>query len=70
VEYFRPTTILPIILWDEQMSSQDAFELARQKRRPSSSPLDDLAARVILQSYLDAIRDGMIPMPDLIQEQE
>jgi putative Holliday junction resolvase len=70
VEYFRTTTALPIVLWDEQMSSHDALALARQKRRPYSAPLDDLAARIILQSYLDAIRDGMIPLPDFVQEQE
>jgi putative holliday junction resolvase len=63
VEYLRPTTTLPIILWDEQMSSADAKALAIAQRRKSTDPIDDLAARVILQSYLDAVRDGMAEPP-------
>jgi putative Holliday junction resolvase len=54
---------LPIALWDEQLSSADARELARSKRRKPSDPIDDLAARVILQSYLDALRDGLAQPP-------
>lgn len=64
VEYLRPHTPLPIILWDEQLSSQEAADLARQKRRPPRAPIDDLAARVILQSYLDALRDGLAQLPE------
>ncbi len=63
VEELRPATPLPVILWDEQMSSADAKELARQKRRRWDEPIDDLAARLILQSYLDAVRDGMSVFP-------
>lgn len=61
----REATDLPIVLWDEQMSSIDAAELARQKRRKPNEPVDDLAARVILQSYLDALRDGLAPPPTI-----
>lgn len=53
----------PIIFWDEQLSSVDAVELARQRRRKVGEPIDDLAARLILQSYLDAVREGQIDMP-------
>lgn len=53
----------PVVLWDEQMSSADAQELARQKRRRWDEPIDDLAARLILQSYLDALREGMTEFP-------
>ncbi len=67
VEYLKPYTTLPIILWDEQLSSHDAAELARQKRRPIKAPIDDLAARVILQSYLDALRDGLAELPDSLR---
>lgn len=63
VENFKQTTALPIILWDEQMTSIEAHELARQKRRKPDAPVDDLAARVILQSYLDALRDGLAELP-------
>lgn len=54
---------LPIIFWDEQLSSADARELARSKGRKPRDPIDDLAARVILQTYLDAIRDGLTEPP-------
>lgn len=63
VEHYAATTTLPIIFWDEQLSSLDARELAKQKRRKPGEPIDDLAARVILQSYLDAVRDGLAEPP-------
>ncbi|HYO89480.1 MAG TPA: Holliday junction resolvase RuvX, partial [Candidatus Limnocylindrales bacterium] len=44
VEELRPATPLPVVLWDEQMTSADAQELARQKRRRWNEPIDDLAA--------------------------
>ena len=64
-ERFAETTSLPVIFWDEQLSSVDAHELARQKRRQPRDPVDDLAARLILQSYLDAVRDGLAAPPPL-----
>jgi putative Holliday junction resolvase len=62
-EELRAATPLPVVLWDEQMTSADARELARQKRRRRDEPIDDLAARLILQSYLDALRDSMAIFP-------
>jgi putative Holliday junction resolvase len=59
----RQSVSVPVVLWDEQMSSADAKELARQKRRRWDEPIDDLAARLILQSYLDALREGMTAFP-------
>lgn len=59
VERFQETTDLPIKLWDETMTSHEAAELSRQKKRRPQDPIDDLAARIILQSYLDAVRDGI-----------
>lgn len=56
-EAIRSQSDLPVILWDESSSTQMAREarvemgVARRKRR---GHLDDLAAAVILQSYLDA----------------
>lgn len=64
-ERFGSTTSMPIIFWDEQLTSEDAKILARQKRRKSTEPIDDLAARLILQSYLDALRDGLAEPPSL-----
>jgi putative holliday junction resolvase len=65
VEQLAEHIDLPLVLWDEQLSSADARELSRSKRRKPSDPIDDLAARVILQSYLDAVRDGLADPPDL-----
>jgi putative holliday junction resolvase len=53
----KQQTSLPVVLWDESGSTQAAREsrmamgVSRQKR---SGHLDDIAAVVILQSYLDA----------------
>lgn len=62
-ERFRETTTLPFLFWDEQMTSEDAKRLARRARRKPDAAIDDLAARVILQSYLDALRDNLAPSP-------
>lgn len=64
VEALAKVVKLPQVLWDEQLSSADARDLARSKRRKPSDPIDDLAARVILQSYLDAVRDGLAKLPE------
>ena len=56
-EAVRAQTEIPIVLWDESGSTQAArsariaMGVSRRKRR---GHLDDLAATVILQSYLDA----------------
>lgn len=63
IERFAQTTPLPIVTWDEQLTSLDAHELAIQKKRKMREPYDDLAARLILQSYLDAVRDGLATPP-------
>jgi putative Holliday junction resolvase len=63
VERFQATTSLPIVLWDEQLTSADAREIAIRQGRTMRDRIDDLAARVILQSYLDAVRDGLAEPP-------
>lgn len=60
---YAETTDLPIMFWDEQLTSQDALELAKRQRRKFKEPIDDLAARLMLQSYLDALRDGLAEPP-------
>ena len=53
---------MPIYLWDESHSSQKAAELriakgiSRKKRR---QPIDDLAAAVILQDFLENYHETM-----------
>ena len=63
VEHLHAITPLPIIFWDEQLTSEEARELAHQKRRKPAEPIDDLAARIILQSYLDAVRHRLAELP-------
>ncbi len=65
VERFKATTSLPIVVWDEQLTTVDAHELAHRLKRPPRAHVDDLAARLILQSYLDAVREGLAEFPDL-----
>ena len=48
---------VPVILWDERLSSEEAaerFRAAAGNRRRRKKYLDDAAAAVILQEYLDA----------------
>jgi putative Holliday junction resolvase len=63
VERFQQTTPLPILFWDEQLTSVDAREISIRQGRKARDPIDDLAARVMLQSYLDAVRDGLTSLP-------
>ena len=64
VERFQAATALPIILWDEQFTTVDAHDLAHRLKRSPRAHVDDLAARLILQSYLDAVHDGLAQFPD------
>ncbi|MEM9952932.1 MAG: Holliday junction resolvase RuvX [Chloroflexota bacterium] len=63
IERFQATTPLPIVEWDEQLSSIDATEIAKRHGRNVRDHVDDLAARVILQSYLNALNDGLATLP-------
>ncbi|HZW02315.1 MAG TPA: Holliday junction resolvase RuvX [Anaerolineaceae bacterium] len=56
-EAVRSLTELPVLLWDESGSTQAAQSIRRAmggNRKSRSGHLDDVAAAVILQSYLDA----------------
>ena len=60
-EAVRLQTGLPVELWDESGSTQEAREtriLQGVSRRRRSGHLDDVAAAVILQTYLDAHSQG------------
>lgn len=63
VERFGETSPLPITLWDEQLTSMDAREMSIRQGRNRRDPIDDLAARVMLQSYLDAVKAGLAEPP-------
>lgn len=62
-ERYSKTTRLPIVYWDEQLTSEDAKELAKLQKRSPRDPIDDLAAQLILQSYLNALSDGLATLP-------
>ena len=56
-EVLKTQTSIPVILWDESFTTQDARQARIQmgvSRRNRSGHLDDLSATVLLQSYLDA----------------
>ncbi len=56
-EALRSQTSLPIVLWDESFSTQEARQTRLElggRRRDRAGHLDDLAAVFILRSYLEA----------------
>ncbi len=59
----REATPLPVAEAGEYLSSAEARQLARQLKRGAREPVDDLAARVILQAYLDALSYGAVAFP-------
>ena len=61
------TANLPLVLWDERLSSAEAERFAPPSRRGQRGrgarrePIDDVAAALVLQSYLDRLRAGRTP---------
>ncbi len=56
-EALRQQTDIPVTLWDESLTTQDARAIrlgAGHSRKQRSGHLDDVAAAVLLQNYLDA----------------
>lgn len=49
---------IPVYLWDEGLSSVDAEEQLRDVGKRVPERIDAYAAAVILQSFLEAIREG------------
>lgn len=56
---------LPMYFWDEGLSSQDAEKTLRRHGKRQPQRIDAHAAAVILQSFLDALREGA-PWPEAI----
>lgn len=54
---------LPIAEVSEYLTSQEARHIARAQKRNPRKPIDDLAARIILQSFLDALSYGNATFP-------
>jgi putative holliday junction resolvase len=60
-EALKTQTTIPVRMWDESFTTQDARRARIQMgtaRKNRSGHLDDLAATVLLQSYLDANRQS------------
>jgi putative holliday junction resolvase len=56
-ETLKTQTGIPVVLWEESFSTQDARSARIRmgvSRKNRSGHLDDLAATLLLQSYLDA----------------
>lgn len=49
---------LPVILWDERYTSQEADRWLQDSKKVRKGDRDALAAEIILQSYLDSLGDG------------
>jgi putative Holliday junction resolvase len=54
---------VPVRLWDETLSSEEAARMLGEGSQRARERIDDAAAAVILQSYLDALREGFAPPP-------
>jgi putative Holliday junction resolvase len=58
---FRKKLSLPVIFWDERLSTQEAEKILRSLRLSSKKQkkvIDKVAAAIILQGYLDYQRDN------------
>jgi putative Holliday junction resolvase len=59
-EALKTQTQIPIVLWDESFSTQDARNSRIEmgvRRKKRAGHLDELAATMILQSYLESNRN-------------
>ncbi|MCK4801215.1 MAG: Holliday junction resolvase RuvX [Anaerolineales bacterium] len=59
-DMIRSQSNIPVVLWNEYGSTSTArngLRLMKVSRKKRADPLDDLAATVILQTYLDANTD-------------
>jgi putative holliday junction resolvase len=52
---------MPVYLWEEQFSTHEAVLLSAEAGIRSEGRIDDRAAAVILQSFIDAHRDDTAP---------
>ncbi len=59
----RRAVPLPVAEVGEYLTSDEARALAKGAKRNPREPIDDLAARIILQSYLDALSYGSATFP-------
>ncbi len=58
---------VPVYLWNERHSTQEAEELLAETEHARPDRVDAVAAAVILQSFLNALRDEGFPWPDPVE---
>lgn len=63
IDRLRIAIPLPIVETSEYLTSSEARALAKRVNRGPREPVDDLAARIILQAYLDALSYGSATFP-------
>lgn len=61
---------VPVYLWNERYSTQEAEERLAEAEQERPDRVDAVAAAVILQSFLDALRDLGIDWPDPVEPSE
>ncbi len=54
---------IPVYLWEETLTTSEAHDLVREHGLTNRARVDDIAAALILQSFLDAHRNGE-PYPE------
>jgi putative Holliday junction resolvase len=59
--YLHKAVTLPLYFWDESYTSEQAKEVAKQNKRSFDDPIDDIAAALLLQDYLQARGGGNEP---------
>ena len=67
VEALRAETQLPVQLWDERLSTYEAHEIldsAGHAVREREGIIDQVAAVLILESYMQALRPQLLPDPN------
>lgn len=57
----RERLAVPIIIWDERLSTTEAVKYAPGRKRRDSGDLDSAAAALVLQAVLDSSRPGHCP---------
>jgi len=63
IEGLRSAISLPVVETSEYLTSNEARALAKRVNREPREPVDDLAARIILQAYLDELSYGLATFP-------
>jgi putative Holliday junction resolvase len=61
---------VPVYLWNERYTSQYAEDILKESGQERPDRIDDVAAAVILQMFLDARRDEGIDWPERVKPAE